>query len=63
MSIEKMDLTLETQKCRIAWKSKITGATGNGEFMNKATAEAWLEKANKEHPDLEHWLESKDEAK
>ena len=40
MSIEKMDLTLETQKCRIAWKSKITGATGNGEFMDKATAEA-----------------------
>jgi len=35
------------------WKSEITGKTGNGEFMDKATAE---------NPDIKHWLESESES-
>jgi alpha/beta superfamily hydrolase len=66
MGFEKINITPESQeqqKVRIAWKSKATGAEGHGEYMDMKTAEAWLEKANKEYPELEHWLESEDEAK
>lgn len=52
----------EPKRSRIAWKSKLTGATGHGEYLENETVEAWLEKAQKENPDLEHWLESEDEA-
>ena len=60
---EKPAESQEQEKVRIAWKSKETGATGHGEYIDKKDADAWLEKVNKEHPELEHWLESEDEAK
>ena len=60
MNFEKNETSLEVQeqeKFRIAWKNKDTGATGHGEYVNKEIADAWLEKENKKHPELEHWLE------
>jgi len=66
MSIENINLTPETQeqeKCRVCWKNKITGDTGNGEFIDRESAEAWVKEENKKYPDLEHWLETEDEAK
>lgn len=51
------------EKVRIEWKNKTTGFTGHGEYMDKETAKAWLDKANKERPDLEHWLKPEDEEK
>jgi hypothetical protein len=50
----------EDVKYRIAWKSRITDATGHGEYVDKKTAEGWLEKVNKDHPELEHWLEAEE---
>lgn len=46
--------------CRIAWKSKLTGATGHGEYLSPITAQAWLEYAEAEWGDIiEHWIEYK----
>lgn len=53
----------EQKKYRIMWKSRLTGTTGNGEYVDEEIARAWLEKANKEHPEIEHWLEPEDEKK
>ena len=49
------------KKYRISWKSKETGATGHGEYLDKEEAESWLENANKENPEIEHWLEPETE--
>ncbi len=48
---------MKTQKVRIHWKAP-TGQTGHGELLERGLAEAWLEKAKNEHPELEHWLQS-----
>ena len=47
----------ENKRYRIAWRSKTAGTTGQGEYMDKKTAEAWLNEANEKRPELEHWLE------
>jgi hypothetical protein len=45
------------KRYRVAWKSKLTGATGHGECLSERDAKAWMEKANRENAELEHWLE------
>lgn len=41
----------------IAWRSKITGESGHGTVpLEEEAAEAWIEKLNREHPYLVHWL-------
>lgn len=47
---------------RIAWKSKITGATGHGNWFPKdqlTILNAWIEKMEEEYPELDHWVEIK----
>ena len=42
----------------LCWRSKITGATGQGTMaLDRATAQAWLKEAKAKYPELEHWLE------
>ena len=39
----------------ITWKSKITGATGQGtRKVELKTAEEWVKYMNEKHPDIEH---------
>ena len=39
---------------RIYWKH-INGACGNGEgTLNYSTAKAWMDKGNKDYPDIKH---------
>lgn len=40
----------------IQWKSKITGLKGQGEPMDKATAQAYLDSASKKFPEIKHKL-------
>lgn len=47
----------ESVRYRVAWRIKATGATANGEYVEKKDADAWLEKQTREHPEMEHWLE------
>jgi len=64
MSIEGIPVVPEKQeelKYRVAWKSKLTGATGHGEYMDKGKAQVWLESVKKSTPDLVHWLEPEGE--
>lgn len=43
---------------RIAWRSRLTGATGQGEFLDKRIAEAFLSEARREWGHIvDHWLE------
>jgi len=53
----------EQIKYRIAWKNKETGATGKGNYVDKKTAEDWLEQVGKNYPEVEHWLESENKEK
>lgn len=56
----------EPKRSRIAWRSKLTGATGHGEFIPEGekiggeTIEEHLKGATERNPDLEHWLESEE---
>jgi hypothetical protein len=43
---------------RICWKSNITGATGKGKPLSKATAEQWLEDTSLRGSTLTHWIEA-----
>ena len=48
----------KTATARIAWKSKLTGSTGHGEYMSPSLAQAWLEAAEAEWGHvISHWLE------
>ena len=52
--------TRKSESCRVAWRSKTTGATGHGQFLPRKTAEAWLEYAKGKYSNnLERWLECK----
>lgn len=57
----------EPKRSRIAWRSKLTDATGHGEYIAEGekvggeTIEEHLKGARERNPDLEHWLESEDE--
>lgn len=43
----------------IAWKSKITGKTGQGTAkFSKAEADRIVEEANRQYPDLYHWAKA-----
>ena len=46
---------------RIAWRSKITGTTGYGEWSMslRLLAELAVEYLNKNYPDVEHWFEER----
>ncbi len=42
---------------RISWRSKLTGHTGHGEYMDPELAKAWLEHAEAEWGHIiDHWL-------
>ena len=42
----------------IKWQSTITGYRGQSKKpMDKETALAWIVKANKQFPEIEHWAE------
>ena len=44
---------------RIAWESKTTGVKGVGVYTaSKAGAEAIAQQANKDYPDVRHWVET-----
>lgn len=49
------------QKYIIVWRSKLTGATGQGQqSMDKKTADAWVERMNTEYPYITHWTQEVD---
>jgi len=39
------------------WENKETGANGHGQPLPDASADAWVEEANKTFPNLRHWAE------
>lgn len=41
---------------RIFWRNKITGETGQGEYLGTKTALQWMKAMNEEYPDIEHKL-------
>lgn len=44
---------------RISWKSRITGCTGNGEYMfTHDDAKEYINSLNEKYPYIEHWIES-----
>ena len=44
---------------RISWKSKVTGCTGNGNYMfTLEGVTEYIKMLNKEYPELDHWMES-----
>lgn len=44
---------------RVAWKSNLTGASGAGLYLERATADAWLYLARClcPEPEFSHWIE------
>jgi hypothetical protein len=51
-----------TEQFRVAWHSR-NGLTGHGSWSdNRALIEAWVERGNLEHSDIQHWLESDKDA-
>jgi hypothetical protein len=46
-------------KYRIAWRSRITGATGHGEpvFRTLKMVDEIVKQLNRERPELSHWWE------
>lgn len=45
---------------RVAWKNKITGQTGHGDWSNDYNLiNAWVKEANKTEPNIFHWIEKK----
>jgi len=47
-------------RCRVAWKNKVTGSTGNGKYMTKEEADAWMRDVA-DNRDIKHWLEQEPE--
>lgn len=43
---------------QVHWRSKLTGFKGCGQPINESAAYANASYANKEHPDILHWVES-----
>lgn len=47
---------------RVAWKNKDTGASGHGEAVyTMKEAEQNVETANREWPEIKHWIELAEE--
>lgn len=44
---------------RVAWKSKITGASGHGSWILAELAAEWVKHENKATPTIDHWVEYK----
>ena len=43
---------------RIAWRSKITGYKSHGKWMDTIrNVECWIPQLNRQHPELDHWIE------
>lgn len=43
---------------RISYQVLSTGFSGHGDFcLTKEDAESWIERLNKEYPDINHWIE------
>lgn len=41
---------------RVAWRSRLTGATGHGDCLGDVRlADKWVKEENGRHPDIEHW--------
>ena len=41
---------------KIYWKSRLTGATGNGSPVSKDAAEAGVKIGDNEYPEIKHWI-------
>lgn len=42
----------------ICWRNRLTGAQGRGTTpVTALVADLWVESLNREHPDIEHWIE------
>ncbi len=49
---------------RVAYKSKLTGAEGHGNWnTDKELIKAWVLKGNRNFPDIHHWLEAQETIK
>jgi len=48
----------KVKKFRIAWRSKLTGYTGHGEYcLTEQGAMDWLRYSNRNFPEIFHWIE------
>lgn len=47
---------------RVAWKNRLTGVSGHGEWLgtNRALAEEWVDYRNRNYTDMNHWIESEE---
>jgi len=43
----------------ICWKSKATGYVGHGDPISKSAAQSWVDRLNKECPEIFHWMVKK----
>jgi hypothetical protein len=51
---------MDRAEYRIAWRSKVTGAEGHGDWKSRhlPAHPSWIvAKANAEHPEIHHWSE------
>jgi hypothetical protein len=46
-------------QARLCWAIKGTRTEGHGKWLDRPVVEAWVEHANKEWPDILHWIELK----
>jgi len=42
---------------RVVWENRDSRNGGMGEPISEAAAKAWVEHANREHPEIHHWAE------
>lgn len=50
-----------TSRHRIAWKSKVTGYSGHGEWHpvdDIVDGKRWADMLNEAFPDIHHWIET-----
>lgn len=40
----------------VHWRKKDGSGSGHGKPIDAAAAYAWAERANREHPDIDHWV-------
>lgn len=53
-----MTATSRSELYVICWRSSATGKSGRGtKRLDSATADKWVDKLNKDFPDLRHWKE------
>ena len=59
VSIPFIHLQPTPLKGRVCWKSEITGYQGHGQLIDYRQARKAAEWANKEYPNIEHWVEER----